>query len=107
MTPPLLAALSALGLLGLFAVKLNLFHILALVLVLGIGIDYPIFFAEKAGKASATMFGVLLCAGTTVCSFGLMVASRTPVLHSFGFVLVVGVIAGVIFSPLAAVHKSN
>lgn len=102
MLPPLLATLSVLGLLGLFEARLNLFHILGLVLVLGIGIDYPIFFAERRSKTSATMFGILLCAGTTVCSFGLMVASRTPVLHSFGFVLVVGVIAAVIFAPLAS-----
>jgi predicted exporter len=100
--PPLLAALSVLGLLGLFSAKLNLFHILALVLVLGIGIDYPIFFAERRSKTSATMFGILLCATTTVCSFGLMIVSRTPVLHSFGFVLVIGVIAAVIFAPLAS-----
>ena len=46
LTPPLLAALLALAMLGWFGQALTLFNLIALLLVLGIGIDYSIFFAE-------------------------------------------------------------
>ena len=46
LAPPALAALIVLGVVGFTGQPFHLFHLLALLLVLGIGIDYSIFFGR-------------------------------------------------------------
>jgi len=99
--PPVAAALLALAMLGWLGFAVNLFHILALLLVLGIGIDYTIFFAES-GPGSRTMLAILLSAITTILSFGLLGLSSTPVLESLGLTVLFGILAAWFLSPLAA-----
>jgi len=100
MLPPVAAALTALAILGLLGLPVNLFHILALLLVLGIGIDYTIFFAES-GTEDTTMLAVMMSATTTVLSFGLLGLSTTPVLESLGLTVLFGMAAAFALSPLA------
>lgn len=99
MIPPIFAALIALTALSVFGEKLNVVHIISLLLVLAVGIDYPIFFAEQKKHREETMFVITLCALTTICSFGLMAISKTPILHSFGFMLIVGVLSALLLAP--------
>lgn len=102
--PPLLAAGFALAISGWFGVPLNLFNTLALLLVLGIGIDYTLFFAEIAdyGKREqeTTMLAIMLSAITTILSFGLLALSNTPVIHSFGLMVLVGICMAFLFAPI-------
>ncbi|MDR3228816.1 MAG: MMPL family transporter [Puniceicoccales bacterium] len=92
-------ALSAPALLGL---PLNLFSILALVLVLGIGIDYTLFFANSGGGATTAMLSVSVCAATTQLAFGMLVLSSTPAIRGFGAVLAAGIFVAFVLAPLAA-----
>ncbi|MEZ5436247.1 MAG: MMPL family transporter [Pseudomonadales bacterium] len=101
MLAPALAAWFTLGLLGYAGVALNLFHVLALLLVLGVGIDYSIFFAESDTQRDTTMLAVLLSTATTLLSFGLLALSQTAAISSFGIVISIGLVCSLLFSPLA------
>jgi predicted exporter len=98
---PLLAAWITLGLLGYAGVAINLFHVLALLLTLGVGIDYSIFFAESGEHRDSTMLAVLLSTITTLLSFGLLALSQTAAISSFGTVVSIGMVCALLFSPLA------
>lgn len=103
---PALAAWLTLGLLGYAGVAINLFHVLALLLVLGVGIDYSIFFAESSSHRDSTMLAVLLSTFTTLLSFGLLALSKTAAISGFGVVVSIGMVCALLFSPLAQ-HRSQ
>ena len=88
--PPLLAGIFALGLAGWLAGSVNLFQIVAVLIVLGAGIDYAIYFAEDR-RDGATAISVLLCGLTTILSFGLLWLTTTPVLEAFGSTITIGI----------------
>lgn len=69
---------------------LNLFHIMALFLVLGFGMDYTIFAHEMRQHSNVTLQAILLSALTSLLSFGLLGLSAIPVVASFGVTLLVG-----------------
>lgn len=106
-TPPLIAAGAALAAVGATGQTLNLFHLLALLLVLGIGIDYTIFFAEAKERWQPTLLAVLLSACTTLLSFGLLALSQTPLLRSFGFVVLIGISVACFLAPMASVTREG
>ena len=69
---------------------LNLFHVMALFLVLGFGMDYTIFSKEMSNHQSVTLEAILLSACTSLLSFGLLSLSSIPVVASFGITLLIG-----------------
>lgn len=101
LAPPVAAGLLALALLALAGEALNLFHFLAMILVLGIGIDFSIFIAEARGEFGGTMFAITLSALTTMLSFGLLSLSDTYAVHSFGVTVLIGIGCAYLLSPLA------
>lgn len=107
LAPVLLAQALTLGLLGHAGVVLNLFNLLALLLVLGVGINYAIFLFEgargEASREAATLVGVALSAATTLLSFGLLSLSSTPALSGFGITLALGVGIAVLLAPATLV----
>ena len=98
--PPLAAELLALAATGLAGFPLTLFTILALILVLGLGVDYVLFFAESRSSYQATMLAVTLSALTTLLSFGLLALSQTPVIHFFGLSVTIGIASAFILAPM-------
>ena len=100
MVPPMMAAWFSLALTAAFGFPVNLFSMLALLLVLGIGIDYTIFLSEARHDARTTMLAITLSSITTVLSFGLLALSETPVLRSFGLTLLIGIVTAMLLSPL-------
>ncbi|KAF3998840.1 MMPL family transporter [Glaciimonas immobilis] len=93
--PPALASVATLAVLGLTGQPLQMFHMLALMLILGLGVDYGIFLLEKTDqKDPAGRFAwlaVCLSAVSALLSFGLLALSGTPPLHAFGFTMLVGI----------------
>jgi predicted exporter len=98
--PPIAAACVSLAVLGLLGVPLTLFNLLALILVLGIAIDYILFFAETRSDYRSTMLAVGLSAITMALSFGLLALSETPVIHDFGLTILVGIVTAYLLSPI-------
>ncbi|WP_426399095.1 MMPL family transporter [Ralstonia sp. R-29] len=99
---------------GYAGIPLNLFHWLALMLVLGVGANYAVFLREGCTRQRADIggvwVGVLLSAATTLLSFGLLSTSAMPVLRSFGMTLALGIVIAVALAPLGmplARHRSS
>jgi predicted exporter len=107
LVPTLLAQALTLSLLGYAGVVLNLFNLLALLLVLGVGINYAIFLFEStqgdSPRESAALVGVALSAATTLLSFGLLALSSMPALSGFGITLTLGIGIAVLIAPAVLV----
>jgi predicted exporter len=97
--PTVLAGLLALAVLGWIGEPLQLFNVLALLLLLGVGVDYAIFLIEQDDAPHAWL-AVCLGAASTSLSFGLLGLSATPALHAFGLTLLLGIGAVWLLSPL-------
>lgn len=77
----------------------SLFHILALLLVIGLSVDTSIFYLEL-GLNAETWLAAGLSAITSILAFGLLALSKVPVLHQFGSVVFVGLVCTWLISPL-------
>jgi predicted exporter len=97
--PTLLAGGLTLAVLALLGHPLQLFNVLALMLLLGMGIDYGIFLLEHRGDPSAWV-AVCVGAASTWLSFGLLGLSATPALRAFGMTLLLGIGLVWLLSPL-------
>jgi predicted exporter len=102
--PTAIASLVTLALLGSVGAGLQLFHVLGLMLLLGIGIDYGIFLQEHFGRRDAIAWlSVALSAINTLLSFGLLSLSKTPALQAFGLTMLIGTAALCLVVPCFAV----
>lgn len=92
MAPTVVASALTLAVFGIVGYPLNLFHVLAMMLILGMGIDYGIFLQEHPSKQhKAAWLAVGLSAASTLLSFGLLGLSTTPALQAFGLTMLIGV----------------
>jgi predicted exporter len=101
--PAAAAAAVCIGLLGWFGYPLHLMHLFALLLVLSIGVDYAVYFAEGEGMAPVMMFAVILSAAATVLAFGMLCISTHPVLEALGVVVVPGILVSFLLAPIVVV----
>lgn len=98
--PTAIASVIAVAAQGWVGEPFQLSNILALLLLLGIGVDYGIFLLEHDGAdGGVAWLAVVLGAASTWLSFGLLALSSTPALHAFGFTLMVGVAVVWVGSP--------
>ena len=85
--------------------KLTLFHLVALLLVAGVGSNYALFFEREPpdeGERRRTVFAVAFCAATTALAFGLLAWSQVPVLKMIGATAAIGAVASLVLSTLIA-----
>ncbi|MGA0608993.1 MMPL family transporter [Caldimonas sp. KR1-144] len=97
--PTLVATGLTLSVLGWMGEPFQLFNVLALIVLLGVGVDYGIFLVEHRGDPSAWL-AVVLGAASTLLSFGLLGLSTTPALRAFGLTLALGLAFVWVLSPL-------
>lgn len=74
--------------------QITLFHLISLLLVLGIGIDYSLFFNRpdrEIAMRQRTLHALLVCAISTIVVFGLLALSEIPVLKAIGETVGIGV----------------
>lgn len=100
--PSIMTLLLTVSIYSIFSVELNIMHILALILVLALGIDYSIYLAESVANPSVTIVAILLSALTTIFSFGMLSLSMIPALSSIGFTILIGISINLFLSPLAS-----
>lgn len=99
--PALLAASTTLALLALAGTAISLLHLLGLLLVLSLGVDYGIFLVESAvggEDGDAALLSVTLDCVTTLLSFGLLATSSFPALRALGASTAIGVAASLVFA---------
>jgi predicted exporter len=102
-TPMALSTLTTLAILHASGVALNLFHLIALVLAAGLGLDYGLFL-ERAGREPAAhrraVHAVTICATAACVVFAVLGSSTLPVLRSIGVTVVLGVASNFVLSQL-------
>lgn len=88
--------------LHLAGVRLNLLHLVGLLLIVAVGSNYALFFDAADGQAQSprTLASLLLANLTTVAGFGLLAFSQVPVLQAFGLTVGPGAIAALLFSAM-------
>jgi predicted exporter len=101
--PPLGGAAATLALLGLLGMPANLFNLLALLLVLGMGIDYAVFLREGRSAPLPVLMAILLSTLSALLSFGLLAFSATPFIRSVGLTLAIGI--SLVFLIALALHR--
>ena len=77
---------------GLMHGSLTVIHMVALLLVLGLGLDYALFLSrsESVTEVAATEKGVLACAASTTIAFAILALSSIPVLKFLGLTVAAG-----------------
>ncbi len=93
----LIAALHGAG------VALNLFHLIALILAAGLGLDYALFFehaADDPHEQRRTLHAVLICSLSTLMVFALLATSGLPVLRAIGLTVTLGVVSNFVLALL-------
>lgn len=99
-TAPALAIALTIGLHGIFNLNFNLFSLFGFLIVLGMGVDYAIYFREADGHLDNTALGITLDALTTLFSFGLLSVSSTPAVSAFGTSVLLGITFSWLFAHL-------
>jgi predicted exporter len=85
--------------------SLSLFHIATFLLVIGLGLDYALFFNRPEGDEEAqarTLYGLLVCSTTTILVFGVLASSTIPVLHAIGMTAAIGSFCCLLFAGIMA-----
>ena len=95
LAPSVCAVVFVFAILGLFGCAINLFHLLAIFLIIGFGLDYSVFRLTNPEKSGDS---VLLSCVTTVFSFALLAFAGFKLISSLGTVLALGLLSSYIFS---------
>lgn len=103
---PIFAVAASFILLALLNIPLTLFHVMALFLVVGLGVDYVIFIAEMTENTVETLSAVAISSTTNLLSFGLLGLSILPAVSAFGITLFIGSSFNLIGAVLLASRES-
>ncbi|WP_372366905.1 1-acyl-sn-glycerol-3-phosphate acyltransferase [Candidatus Uabimicrobium sp. HlEnr_7] len=99
--PLALSLLWIFGMMAYLAIPLNLFSVLLIVFVLGLGVDYSTFlvtsYVEEIGTKNdilpTTRSAILLSAITTLIAFGVLIIAEHPALSSLGMCVLLAMTA--------------
>ncbi len=95
--------------------RLSIFNLVGLLLVVGVGSNYALFFERRdaGGEASARLLreriivSLMLANLCTVIGFGVLTFSRIPVLHGIGMTVAIGAILSLVFSAILSMSKDD
>ena len=96
---PLISGLLSLTLIQLFGGSYNIFHLFGFLIILSVTIDYALF-AFKSQNQVSTSLAITLAAITTILSFGLLALSQLVAVHSFGVIILLGIVFAYVLTPL-------
>jgi predicted exporter len=85
---------------------LNLFNVLAMMLILALAIDYLIFYQYR-GTNPSNVLAISLSALSSLFVFGVLIFSNTPAVYSFGLTVMLGIVSIFILAPLSVVNKEE
>jgi predicted exporter len=103
--PVALALLITAAVLQLAGQRLTVFHLIAMLLVMGIGLNYSLFFdrPEQNGLLRRRMlFALFVTCATTLLAFATLAFSSNPVLHAIGLTVSVGAVTAFLTSAALA-----
>jgi predicted exporter len=106
---PLVAAvIVATAILAAGGARLTLFNLVGLLLVVGVGSNYALFFESQGASHQAAgpqhrervIASLVLADLCTVIGFGVLTFSRIPVLHGIGLTVALGAVLSLVFSAI-------
>ncbi|MBR4783740.1 MAG: MMPL family transporter [Fibrobacter sp.] len=98
---PVLSCIFIAAVFGYCGIPFNFFAIVGVILTLGIGIDYALFFKEGATRGLVTALAVMLSAATTLISFGSLSFSSFVPVSTFGLSVLLGIWCCFVLSPFS------
>ncbi len=101
--PMALTTLIAMATLQLNGISLSLFHLIALMLGAGLGLDYALFFEHAADdplEQRRTLHAVIVCSLSTLMVFALLAASTIPVLRAIGLTVSLAVVSNFLLAVM-------
>ncbi len=104
--PAVCVAVVLLAALALLGIPTTLLHVMALILITGMGVDYGIFLVDSRASreaVGATMLGLLMSCLTTAFVFGALGLSSQPALRAIGLTTGIGIVLSYLLAPLALV----
>jgi predicted exporter len=110
LAPMALTTLILIAILHGTGVAMNLFHLIALILAAGLGLDYALFFehaADDPHDQRRTLHAVMVCSLSTLMVFALLALSTLPVLRAIGMTVSLGVICNFVLALLLTREKRN
>ena len=111
MIPTFAAAVTTAALLVFSGNPLSIFHLISLLLVVGLGLDYALFFnrlPENSGEWESTFKSLWICGITTILVFGILTYSNTPPLKAIGITVGIGAFLSMIFAAMwSAIAEKN
>jgi predicted exporter len=105
MIPTFSAAVTAAAILVFSGNPLSIFHLISLLLVVGLGLDYALFFnrlPDNDEEWDTTFKSLWVCAITTILVFGILMFSNTPPLKAIGITVGIGAFLSMIFAAMWA-----
>ena len=93
------------ALLHVLGERFSLFHIASFLLVIGLGLDYALFFNRRDGtqaERGRTVYGLVVCSTTTILVFGVLALSQIPVLRAIGLTTALGSLTCLVFAAFLA-----
>lgn len=94
LVPGILACVATVGTLIAAGVPLTILHVMSLLLVVSMGVDFGIFLVDTTDtleESARTMVSILTASLTTILSFGLLGLSDSPGLAALGVTVTLGV----------------
>jgi predicted exporter len=110
LAPVLAATLLAVATLALAGVQLTLFHLVALLLVIGVGTNYALFFNQpqhRQDERALMLLSLAVASLATLISATALAFSGTPVLRAIGLTAAVGTVYALVLSALLAPRMSK
>ncbi len=112
--PACIAAATTLAILGLMGGPVHILHLVSLLLVLSMGVDYGVFLTEASleshsqpvatpGPTAAALLSIVLACISTVLAFGLLGMSDYPALEAIGTTVGIGVVLSLVCAPVSLV----
>ncbi|MBN1799476.1 MAG: MMPL family transporter [Spirochaetales bacterium] len=102
---PCLASCIVISFLNLAGLPFNVFSVMGLILVPGMGTDYVIFFSEGKSHPRPTLLAITLSMLTTILSFGML--GFTSLAAVFGLTVALGVLLSFLLTPILIGKKES
>lgn len=110
LAPVVAATLLDVATLALSGVPLTLFHLVALLLVIGVGTNYALFFnrpRHNHGERELMLLSLGVASVATIISASALATSGTPVLRAIGMTAAIGTLYALMLCALLAPRASN
>lgn len=89
---------------------LSLYHLVSLLLVMGLGMDQALFFNKPSRtpeERNRTFLSLLICSFSAVTAFGILATSKVNILNAIGSTVAMGAALAVLFAAMLARAKPS